>query len=343
MEDHVNNMLDLVNQLEVLGEKLADHLVVALLLCSLPDTYITLITTLESRDEKDLTLEMVKGKLINEYKRNTESEANSFVSSEPSESAMKVGKGHFKMVCHFCKKKGHLQRDCYSYKRAHNKSKIETKMEPKKAKKTMVVFNEYESETEVKCKCFMMAKPKKPESDWYIDSGTTSHMSNDLKIFEELKMGKKHPVELPDGRIIFSSGIGEGFLECINGDGHIGQILMKNVQNVPDLDTNLLSVRKLTKLGFKVNFDQNDCFICEDQTIIASGRVDENNLYKLNVKDKSYKIGSSNPSNCIHKWHRRFGHRDTDAVKKLINHVMVNGISIHVKRNPFVNAAFKAR
>lgn len=89
MTEHVNTMMDLVNQLETLGEKLADHLVVALLLCSLPDSYNTLITALESRDEKDLTLEMVKGKLINEYTRNNESETTSFSSTE-KESAMKV-------------------------------------------------------------------------------------------------------------------------------------------------------------------------------------------------------------------------------------------------------------
>lgn len=217
MEEHVNNMLDLVNQLEVLGEKLGDHLVVALLLCSLPDDYNTLITALESRDEKDLTLEMVKGKLVNEYKRNIESEANSFSSSAPNdkESAMKVGKTYFKGLCNFCKKKGHIQRDCYSFKRSQNNRKVDSKndskLEPEKAKKTLVASNEYESETEVKYKCFMMVKPKKPKSDWYIDSGTTSHMNNDLKFFREIKMGKKHPVELPDGRIIFSSGTGEGF------------------------------------------------------------------------------------------------------------------------------------
>lgn len=134
MEEHVNNMLDLVNQLEALGEKLADHLVVALLLCSLPDDYNTLITALESRDEKDLTLEMVTGKLINEYKRSTESEANSISCHIPSdkETAMKVEKGkvYSKVVmCHFCKKKGHIQRDCYSYKRSQNKSKLESKNE----------------------------------------------------------------------------------------------------------------------------------------------------------------------------------------------------------------------
>lgn len=40
MEEHVNSLLDLVSQLEALGAKLADNLV----LCSLPETYNPIIT-----------------------------------------------------------------------------------------------------------------------------------------------------------------------------------------------------------------------------------------------------------------------------------------------------------
>lgn len=56
MEDHLNVMMDVVDQLEALGEKLKDGLIVALLLCSLPDSYDNLITALESRADADITL-----------------------------------------------------------------------------------------------------------------------------------------------------------------------------------------------------------------------------------------------------------------------------------------------
>lgn len=42
-----------------------------MLLDSLPDSYNSLINALESRPEKDLTISLVKGKLINEYRRRT--------------------------------------------------------------------------------------------------------------------------------------------------------------------------------------------------------------------------------------------------------------------------------
>lgn len=69
MEDHITEISDLVNKLAALGETLKGNLVAALLLSSCPDSYSALITGLESRQENELTLELIKGKLIDEYKR----------------------------------------------------------------------------------------------------------------------------------------------------------------------------------------------------------------------------------------------------------------------------------
>ena len=66
MEDHIRTMEDTMDQL---GETMADKMAVAFLLSSLPDSYATLITALESRPDKDLTLSLVKMKMIDEYKR----------------------------------------------------------------------------------------------------------------------------------------------------------------------------------------------------------------------------------------------------------------------------------
>lgn len=311
MEEHVNSLLDLVNQLEALGEKLAEHLVVALLLCSIPDNYNPLITA--------LTLEMVKAKLINEYKRNNGAEACS-VSSNEKESALKITKGkttYTKFACHFCKKKGHYQRHCYLYKKSLEKSSEKQKTEQLKNEKAKKFFsNDMEKSDDEsvpgKYKCFMVKNKQKAikcVDDWYIDSGASSHMCNNLKSFRKIQIGTNHPVELPDGRDIFATGIGEILITCINNKGKPQEILIKNVLYVPELDTNLLSVRKLTSLGFDVNFRGNNCIICEDNSIIATGSIDNNNLYRLNTKEKLYKVECNDQSNCIHKWHRRFGHR----------------------------------
>ncbi|XP_046602578.1 uncharacterized protein LOC124296589 [Neodiprion lecontei] len=69
MEAHVSAMLGLVAKLTAFEEELAENLVVDMMLSSLPNSCSTLITALETREEVDLTLSLVKGKIIDEYKR----------------------------------------------------------------------------------------------------------------------------------------------------------------------------------------------------------------------------------------------------------------------------------
>lgn len=69
MESHLKAMLNSVDQLAALGETSKVKMIIALLLCSLPESYSTLITALETRSENELTIELVKGKLLNEDRR----------------------------------------------------------------------------------------------------------------------------------------------------------------------------------------------------------------------------------------------------------------------------------
>ena len=72
MEQHLQQIEDRINQLASAGEILAEKLTVAIILSSLPESYGTLITALETRPEEDLTQELVKNKLLEEYSRRTE-------------------------------------------------------------------------------------------------------------------------------------------------------------------------------------------------------------------------------------------------------------------------------
>ena len=69
MEQHITDFLNNINKLAALGQHLTDELQAVLLLQSLPDSYDPLVATLEGRPDKDLTVDLVKGKLIDEYKK----------------------------------------------------------------------------------------------------------------------------------------------------------------------------------------------------------------------------------------------------------------------------------
>lgn len=49
MSDHLNEVSALTNRLTAMGEELKEHLVEAMLFSSLPESYGSLITALESR------------------------------------------------------------------------------------------------------------------------------------------------------------------------------------------------------------------------------------------------------------------------------------------------------
>uniref|UniRef100_A0A5S6QNP8 Retrovirus-related Pol polyprotein from transposon TNT 1-94 n=1 Tax=Trichuris muris TaxID=70415 RepID=A0A5S6QNP8_TRIMR len=76
LRDHINHMLEVVCQLRTAGVAIDQTEIVAALLASLPDSYGTLVTALEGHDESVLTTDYVIGKMLDEYQRRTEGNAN---------------------------------------------------------------------------------------------------------------------------------------------------------------------------------------------------------------------------------------------------------------------------
>ena len=122
MQEYIRSVLEIVDRLHGFGENIDDFHVAALLLSGLPNCYKTLVTALDALDANKLTLEYVKGKLVDEYKRKMESSSKN---SSKSETALKAyNNSKFKnktnkkesnnnlketRECFICKRKGHLK------------------------------------------------------------------------------------------------------------------------------------------------------------------------------------------------------------------------------------------
>lgn len=134
MEEHINKMTNLVEQLASLGEELADNMVVAMILRSLPDSYDALIAALETRPEEDLTVAYIVGKLTDEFKRRMEQKLFTQKYSESESSILKISSGRrqFQRDCNFCGKPGHLRANCFAFKKyvENGKNKPEESLEP---------------------------------------------------------------------------------------------------------------------------------------------------------------------------------------------------------------------
>lgn len=73
MNNHNNKILETVNILKAIVEKISNSHIYSFFLCSLPSSYDTLITAFEARLEDELNPEFIRSKLADE---NTESSEN---------------------------------------------------------------------------------------------------------------------------------------------------------------------------------------------------------------------------------------------------------------------------
>ena len=168
MQNYIRSTLEIVERLRGIGEQIPDFHIAALLLSGLPDSYETLVTALDARPDDELTLKYAKGKLIDEYRRRSDS---STTESDKLESALKTkfkgkaagGPGGGSMPretleCFFCKKPGHIKRDCRAWK---------AKMSGQKARSAV---SDVDSGPESSV-AFMINVDTLLSNAWYIDSG----------------------------------------------------------------------------------------------------------------------------------------------------------------------------
>lgn len=314
IEKHITEMQDLFDRLSVAGQVLDANLQVAMVLRSMPDSFNPLTTALESRSDADLTFDLVKSKLIDEIaKRNC---------SGGSQSVLKAGTKK-QIICHNCHKVGHKQKDCRSLVQGREKEPKKNDSKPQgKSSKAKVVRNSPEEYA-------FLAKKGDKEGSWIVDSGATSHMAVSKEYFESLDETVKDDIVLANGMKTKSAGKGICRIQCIGPEGFVNEMTLSNTLFVPDLESNLFSVRSATKKGATVIFDEQGCRIFKGEKVVAVGVVSGGlyNLQHIHVAN----LAQSKPNhseNCQHAWHRKFGHRDPGAVGELEKNNMVTGLKI---------------
>jgi len=321
MNAHVAQMDDLTDQLASLGEPLAEHLLVALLLSSLPDSYGTLITALETRPEEDLTKELVKNKMLEEYARRKETNLLPQTVNATEQKVMKAKDDRQAVtasgiICFFCKKPNHMKKQCKKYiewKRKNPNHRAKTVSE-------VLVDDVYdEDDDDVTSHVCFTVRNQNVCSSWCIDSGATAHMCSDLSLFKTCDVDHRRTVSLANGQKLSCEGIGEVFVDCVSGNGDNLPVKLTEVLYVPQLHGNLISVKKLTSKGFEVCFKDKQCVITKAGEVITSATANRC-LYELDTVDRALQITEGKCPECIHVWHNRLGHRDPNAIKLLEKH-----------------------
>ncbi|KFD46348.1 hypothetical protein M513_12764 [Trichuris suis] len=203
----------------------------------------------------------------------------------------------------------------------------------------------------------------KQRSNWYVDSAASSHMSCRRSFFTTLTP-IKHRVRLADGRTIKVAGIGNGqincllprgriqqvkicnvlYIPCLDGnllsvkvlDRGIQQVKVRNVLYIPSFHVNLLSVKVLDRAGYEVRIRNGVCSISKQLSgggskLFASAH-DNGQLYEIDVAGTQTRVMRACHINSkpvpLSLWHRRFGHRDSDAIRRLFHMKMAIGMRV---------------
>ena len=109
VQEHVKAMIEVFNELAVIGEEISEDDRVVYLLASLPESFNTLVTALESNIEVP-KMEIVTERLLNEERKQTSRETT--VSGEGVLAAKRHTKWRSSIKCYRCHKTGHIQRNC---------------------------------------------------------------------------------------------------------------------------------------------------------------------------------------------------------------------------------------
>ncbi|KFD46750.1 hypothetical protein M514_12377 [Trichuris suis] len=118
MQDHINSMLEVVELLKGAGTEISTDELVAVPLCSLPESYTGLITALEGVMRRNSLLSM----LLERCSTNI-SVASRAVRAPMTYLAMRAsagetrgkwgeGQGATKLECFYCRKIGHVKSEC---------------------------------------------------------------------------------------------------------------------------------------------------------------------------------------------------------------------------------------
>jgi hypothetical protein len=200
-------MSELCSQLQAIDVTVSEEDQVMTLLGSLPKSYSSLVTALESRTEQ-LTIEYVQQALLNEEQRRSDSNGDAVAPSHSERSLTvkhqkktssfhghgshgekykkKMSHGTQGIRCHACGGIGHVKRNCPSRSVGAGAARYDAGCVSVQSHDTQstsanmdFMFGAIALESRSDTDMYMV--------DWIVDSGAPSHMTNDLKNLIEYK------------------------------------------------------------------------------------------------------------------------------------------------------------
>lgn len=314
VEEYVNKIISTAHKLAGIGFAVSDEWIGTFLLAGLSDDYKPMIMGIESSGVK-ITGDSIKMKLLQDVQVVKQNGEQAFYSGKQRHNKQRAAvKSKQGQRCYECNQHGHIAREC-SMKR--NNSKVAT----------VAVDNKSKPSSSHTGFCAVYSTGQRHCDDWFIDSGASMHMTmrDDWLVNRDVPQIKDIVVANNTRIPVVATGCVNININC---NGSVDVVPIRNVQYVPELAVNLLSVSQIVKKGYSVRFEEDGCRIYNGSSLVATAVLD-NNMYRLKQGEH---FGLSACGSSAELWHRRLAHLNYTDMDKLKSG-LVNGVDYLTVKN----------
>jgi len=310
VQEYINDLVMTSIKIRSTGLNLDDELTASFMLAGLPEEYKPLILAVENSN-KQLKIDDVKNLLLQDVK----------FDNFQTQSAMFSKK---KIQCYNCQQFGHIAKNCRNNKNKNSLNKrkdIQQNSSTRTKNSNMnTCMQKHNKNNNNSNDVFLVSLLSKNHpynmNNWYVDSGATCHMTNNDKLLENKRRVEEREIIVANNEKLTVEYKGDIQMKY-KKDSIENRITTKNVEYVPGLCTNLLSVSQLAKQGKKIVFEKNSCIIYNGDRVVATASA-ENGLYKLNCEIEGSRNVAFNVFEESTIWHRRMGHASYSGLKSVV-------------------------
>lgn len=325
ISSNLSRLQNIAFQLKSMKQNIDDNMVISKILSSLPEEFKFFTIAWESTTVNERSLINLTARLLAEENRNNQAVNNETVAFKSFVKKCYICKGnHLAKFCKYknssenkckiCKKTNHTEKDCFFRKNKNNFSNSNNSSDKNyntnKTRDSKISFLSHQAN-----------KNNSLTDKWIVDSGCSTHMSNQIELFSNLKNSKS----------VICTAKTDG---SMNAEG-IGQIeskkcILNDVLFVPSVTKNLLSVNTITNKGGEVRFTENTVEIIKNNKTVLQGIKNETGLYEVNLNCNEIQNALLiNKSKITENWHKKLGHLSVGYMKKLLK--LSTGINISEK------------
>jgi hypothetical protein len=171
-----------------------------------------------------------------------------------------------------------------------------------------------------------------------LDSGASRHMSPFCKSFATYCPIEACPITAANNQVFHAVGMGDLLIEVPNGESST-KIVLCDVLYAPDLGLTVVSIGRIVKANYTVEFDQGCCNIKQkkDGQKIGSIPAGASGLYKVDHALSAIfsAIIPEEPIDIL-MLHQRLGHISLDSIRSFVRANAVAGLQVIDNKPSFV-------